>query len=435
MQASKSWSEPLTVWVGVVGFSGTGKTPGLDVTKRAVAKIEYDRKARSAELRRKHDNDAERARAVFKAWKDAVKEAVEKGLPAPPMPDDAEVPEEFVAPRLYVSNATIERLSVLLRARPRGMLVIADELAGLFLNLSRYSGGTDREFWLEAWNGKPYVVERIGRPAVSVDHLLVGLVGGFQPDKLARSFYGDADGLYARMLFAWPIEPPYQALTDDIAEVEPQFENALVRLIDLSAEQDGQLLMTSVPLSREARRRFEQFRQFAHHEKQALDGREREWLPKATTHVLRLSGVLAYLDWAMRTAGQPVLAQEPNAVEARFVDAAIRLVRDYFWPHARAALRQIGLSERHANARRLLRWIIKHGKTEISREAARRDALAQSLDAEQTQALLEELERAGWLRRVGTPISRKGGRPRSRWLVNPALFSKGTAETAKTAET
>src|SRR5262249_51072188 len=250
-------------------------------------------------------------------------------------------------------------------------------------NLSRYSGGTDREFWLEAWNGKPYVVERIGRPAVSVDHLLVGLVGGFQPDKLARSFYGDADGLYARMLFAWPIEPPYQALTDDIAEVEPQFENALVRLIDLSAEQDGQLLMTSVPLSREARRRFEQFRQFAHHEKQALDGREREWLPKATTHVLRLSGVLPYLHWWMRTAGQPVLAQEPNAVEARFVDAAIRLVHDYFWPHARAALRQIGLSERHANARRLLRWIIKHGKTEISREAARRDALAQSLDAEQ----------------------------------------------------
>jgi hypothetical protein len=32
------------------------------------------------------------------------------------------------------------------------MLVTLDELAGLFLNLSRYSGGTDKEFWLEAWN-------------------------------------------------------------------------------------------------------------------------------------------------------------------------------------------------------------------------------------------------------------------------------------------
>src|SRR5262249_18500188 len=51
VQASKSWSEPLAVCAGVVGFSGSGKTPGLDVTKRAVAKIEHDRKARTAELR------------------------------------------------------------------------------------------------------------------------------------------------------------------------------------------------------------------------------------------------------------------------------------------------------------------------------------------------------------------------------------------------
>src|SRR5262245_56976467 len=26
---------------------------------------------------------------------------------------------------------------------------------------SRYSGGQDNEFWLEAWNGNPYLVERL----------------------------------------------------------------------------------------------------------------------------------------------------------------------------------------------------------------------------------------------------------------------------------
>ena len=60
------------------------------------------------------------------------------------MPADAEIPEPFVAPRLYVSDSTIEKLAVLFQARPQGMLVIRDELAGLFLNLSRYSGGTDQ---------------------------------------------------------------------------------------------------------------------------------------------------------------------------------------------------------------------------------------------------------------------------------------------------
>jgi Protein of unknown function (DUF3987) len=111
------------------------------------------------------------------------------------MPVDAEIPEAFVPPRLYVSDSTIEKLAVLLQARPHGMLYIRDELAGLFLNLSRYSGGTDKEFWLEAWNGKPYNVERVNRPPVDVQHLLVGVTGGFQPDKLVRSLDGDADGL------------------------------------------------------------------------------------------------------------------------------------------------------------------------------------------------------------------------------------------------
>jgi hypothetical protein len=74
------------------------------------------------------------------------------------------------------------------------MLMLSDELAALFLNMSRYSGGQDNEFWLEAWNGNAYNVERMGRTPISVDHLLVGVVGGLQPDKLARSFKGDLDG-------------------------------------------------------------------------------------------------------------------------------------------------------------------------------------------------------------------------------------------------
>ena len=125
-----------------------------------------------------------------------------------------------MVPRLYVSDATIERLAVLLTVRPRGMLHIGDELAGLFLNMSRYSSGSDREFWLEAWNGGSFTVERMSREAITVDHLLVGLIGGFQPDKLARSFDGDHDGLYGRVLFrriapwqtTWPKSNPRSSM-------------------------------------------------------------------------------------------------------------------------------------------------------------------------------------------------------------------------------
>jgi hypothetical protein len=52
----------------------------------------------------------------------------------PVMPPEAVDPGPFVAPRLYVSNVTIERLAVLLQARPQGMLMLSDELSALFLD-------------------------------------------------------------------------------------------------------------------------------------------------------------------------------------------------------------------------------------------------------------------------------------------------------------
>ena len=197
VMASRSWTLPMTNWTAVVGFSGTGKTPGIDATKRALSQIERSRTDKIAELKRTHEGRVEAAKAARAKWKRDLKRAAqEKIVPLdeyrtkhasePVMPPEAADPGPFVAPRLYVSNATIERLAALLQARPQGMLMLSDELAGLFLNMSRYSGGQDNEFWLEAWDGSPYTVERVGRPPIVLRHLLIGVVGGLQPDKLAR---------------------------------------------------------------------------------------------------------------------------------------------------------------------------------------------------------------------------------------------------------
>src|SRR5262249_15370028 len=153
----------LTPWAAIVGFSGSGKTPGISVTKRVLSLIESTRKEKIAELQRRHETKAETAKAAAKAWKKAVEDAVKASLPPPQMPKAATDPGTFVRPRLYVSEATIERHAVLLQARPRGTLLMSDELASLFLNMGRYSNGSDKEFWLESWNGHHFVVERMGR--------------------------------------------------------------------------------------------------------------------------------------------------------------------------------------------------------------------------------------------------------------------------------
>jgi hypothetical protein len=340
------------------------------------------------------------------------------------VPASAVDPGEFVPPKLYVSDATIERMAVLLQSNPRGILRLSDELSSLFLNMSRYSGGQDNEFWLEAWNGNSYLVERMSRPPITVEHLLVGVVGGLQPDKLSRSFVGDQDGVYARICFSWPSEPPYRPLTDDAAEIEPEVVNALLRLIKLPCEAD--VFGKPVPLSAAAREKFEHLRQFLHAGRDALDGREREWWSKVQANVLRLAGTLCFLDWAIKDDG----SLEPQCVDEVFVSAAARLACEYFC----AALRQIGLSERHANLRRALRWIKATGRTEVSIKDIRRDAMAGSLDAEATLNLVDRLARirAGFLLHLQSRPVRRAGNQSAAGGSNPLLWA---AETAGTAET
>jgi len=439
VRASRSWSEPVTLWTALVAASGDRKTPGLNVTRRALDLIEADQVAAIAAARLVHETRVQRAKEAAKKWKEDRQEAM-KGTPPrdpPSMPREALDPGNFIEPRLYATDPTIEKLAALLQVRPRGMMLLRDELAGLFANMGRYSGGSDRPFWLEAWVGSRHVVERVSGTIV-VDHLLVGIIGSFQPDKLARAFQGDEDGMYGRFLFGWPSTPDYRPLTNEVAEIEPELQSALKALIRLPAEDaDNAFKPQAIPLSPKAVEKFEDYRRHVDKMKRALDGVERQWLVKSESQVLRLAGALTYLTWAfaLGTSGTNGIAMitadlEPKEIGEESISAAIRLVKEYFWPHARAALRQIGLTDRHRNARRALRWIAAGGKYEVSREDIRRDALGQSLDAEQVQQLLETLVKWGWLKEesIATP-----GRSRRRWRVNPKLLVPSTAESAESA--
>jgi hypothetical protein len=138
-------------------------------------------------------------------------------------------------------------------------------------------------------------------------------------------------------------------------------------------------------------------------------------MAKAEQHVLRLSGVLAMLNWALDQK------PEPTEILCKYVCDAERLVLDYFWPHSRACLRQIGLTDRHTDGRLALSYIKTKGLDVVSREQIRRDALSQRLNADQTEAVLVHLCQAGWLRRLEGHKRDRGGRQAIRYEVNPRL--------------
>ena len=188
VRASSSWSQPMTLWTCIVAPSGDRKTAGLNVSVRGLDLIEKLNASAIRARRLKHQMRILKSKEAAKTWRQDLQAALNADPPRdfPPMPTAAIDPGNFVEPRLYVSDPTVERLAALLAARPRGMMLIRDELAGFFANMRRYRPGSDRPFWLEAFDGGRYVVERV-RGSTVVEHLLVGVIGSFQPDKLARA--------------------------------------------------------------------------------------------------------------------------------------------------------------------------------------------------------------------------------------------------------
>src|SRR5918994_6064481 len=110
--------------------------------------------------------------------------------------------------RTVVDDTTVEALSRVLKESPRGVLVGKDELDGWIRGMDQYKAGgkgSDRQFWLSAWNSDPITVDRKGAPeALMVSEPFVGISGGIQPEVLKDLSRGPEDGMLDRFLCAYP---------------------------------------------------------------------------------------------------------------------------------------------------------------------------------------------------------------------------------------
>lgn len=89
------------------------------------------------------------------------------------------------AKRYKIHDATVEKIGELLKANTNGLLLIRDELSGWLSSLERMGREGDREFFLEAWNGKgSYDVDRITRGTIHIPALCLSILGGIPPSKI-----------------------------------------------------------------------------------------------------------------------------------------------------------------------------------------------------------------------------------------------------------
>ena len=234
------WKEPPIFWVMLVGNPSARKSPALDAV-RAPLQALADRLQSDAEPAYRRWLEArEQADVHLLAWRENAKQAAKKGKALPPRPPEADAGEEPHIPKLEVNDATVEGLTKILARQARGTLVVRDELAGWLGGMNRYNtGSSDRPFWIEAFGGRRYAVDRVSKERLVVHRLTVSLVGAIQPEPLTSLLLKpDDDGLVARFCPFWPLLSPPKRPS---AGIDPSFAvNAFARLLSLEMGKNGQ---------------------------------------------------------------------------------------------------------------------------------------------------------------------------------------------------
>jgi len=407
-----SWAEPCILWTALVGPPSCGKTAAMDTSLDLLRALDDEAAMDDDNQRRRHITALETARAEHWWWREEVRTAVANKRAPSPIPAAAVEPPPFAPRQLVAEDPTVDAVVDRLCASARGVLLPRDADDSWLDAMARGGkGGADLALWRSAWSGTRCSVSRKRKPAIRLDRPAVSILGAIAPQAIATAMARGDGGIVARFLFAGAQRPPLRALDDTVG---PNAQPALARLRDMPD------IRRDVPLDRDARAAFDDFRRAHEADVGDLDGLAAQWWAKGPGTVLRLAGVLTFLAWAAR----PDDATEPAQVPAWAIRAAAALWWDYLWPHADALFRRAGNSEQQRQVGRVLRWLAAQRLRDVSREQIRREALAQAVNADGADDIAATLVDGGWLRPVDHQPTGRPGRPPRRWHVNPALWEE-----------
>jgi hypothetical protein len=416
-QATLGWAEPPHLWIGSGGDSGSGKSPGADCLMRDVLpEIERRMAADFPDRLREWRAGVEFGRAAEATWREEVRAARKRGTPAPLPPVAMDTPEPQ-APRLRQTDVTIERVATLLAtAAPKGLLICRDELAGWIDGMGSYNPA-GRSFWVEAYGGRPYRVERQQHPEpIVIPRLAVAVYGSTQPDKLAVLMREKDDGLLGRMLWAWPEPIPFR-----LGQTTPGAAwaiAALDRLRELDLQPGDPARPIIVALTDEARGMIEEFGREMQDRQGSAGGLLRSALGKARGTALRLSLVLELLWWCAEDS----MSAAPATISARAFVAAARLVADYFVPMAERVYGDAAAPVQDRNAATLALWIMRERPAEVHVRHLQREVRLPGLrTAEDIHAAAGVLVEADWLA-MPAKGAEFGPRTRIAYPINPRLW-------------
>jgi hypothetical protein len=370
------WVSPR-LWVLLVGDPSVKKTP---IIKAATDELD----CLQAEAFRKHKND--------KAEYVAGGGDPDKFKPPPP--------------RLTVNDVTIEKLGIILADQARGVLVKRDEIAGWIGAMEKYASGgrgsmADRAFWLKAYDGGPYSVDRVSRADLQIENLSASIIGGIQPARLAEIHGLTSDGLLQRFL---PVLVSSSTFPRDVASsmYADRYAQLLRSLVELPAQK--------LFLAEDAVKPMEDLRQHLFDLGQNVSGIAEGF----QTFIGKLEGTVGSLALILTLAGEAT-----SRIPASVVDDVAELVGEFILPHAFEFYRGKGSGDQ---LRTLASWILTSGKTKILPSDLTTNVWDfRGLGIWDVNQRVSPLIAGGWL------VPDHPGPMARAWVVNPQVAKQFTA--------
>ena len=386
------WLESARLWVALVGPVSAKKSPIMSSVVRPLRRIDSEMARRYSEERCRLDR-----------------------LPA----EERKQTNPPKHTRLLLQDTTIEAAQDIIKDSPDGVLSYHDELSGWFGSMDKYSGSRgaakDRAFWLEAYNGAPYSVNRVGRGSVYLENLSVSILGGIQPEPIRKlSDESMDDGLLQR-LSPVVLRPAVEGRDEPQSDVVAEYAALINCLHGLGDETTLRFDEGAQHLRQELERK--------HLELQSIEALNR----KLAAHIGKYDGIFARLCvvWhCVENAGDRLPAVIAEATARRAGDFLHR----FLLPHAVAFYAgTLGLSNDHDRLAAVAGYILARKLERITnRDVQRGDRTMRGLERREIDSVFDQLDALGWIDRVPGP------RPTDppHWIVNPTVHAK-FAERAK----
>jgi hypothetical protein len=263
--------------------------------------------------------------------------------------------------------------------------------------MERYSnarGGSERGFWLTAYNGAPYTVDRVKRGSFRIKNLSISILSGVQPSKIRE--VADAvvdDGLIQRKT---PIVLREGVLGDDrpISPLAQQYDALVESLYDWRMNCQGYGTLTfsddAQAICAEVLRRNHELTKL-----KALDS-------KLLGHFGKYDGVFARLCviWHCVENYQSftsVISADVAQRVADFMDSFLR-------PHAVTFYTSVlGLADEHERLQAVAGYILARGLPELTVRSIQRGTRSmRKLARRDVENTCDHLAAYGWLKRVAT---------------------------------